>query len=77
MLAEVLTAAQAIEDSSGRAYALRELAPHLPAEQQAEVRAEALTVARSIEDSFSRARALGELAHTCQRSSGPRCGPRR
>ena len=48
----MLTAVRSIEDSSGRVYALGELAPRLPAER-AEVLAEALTVARSIEDSFS------------------------
>ena len=47
MLAEVLTAAQAIEDSSGRAYALRELAPHLPVELS-----EVLTAARSLRIAF-------------------------
>ena len=62
MLAEALTAARSIEDSSGRVRALGELAPRLPAEQRAEVLAEVLTAARSIEDSFSRVRALGELA---------------
>ena len=58
MLSEALTAARSIEDSSARAQALGELAPHLPAE----LLSEALTAARSIEDGSDRARALGELA---------------
>jgi hypothetical protein len=58
LLAEALTVARAIEDSSSRAYVLEALAPHLPVE----LLAEALTVARAIEDSRGRARALGALA---------------
>ena len=54
--------ARSIEYSDARAQTLGALAPHLPAEQEAQVLAEALTVARSIEYSESRARVLGELA---------------
>src|SRR5262249_36463582 len=58
VLAEALTTAQALENSTARARALGALAPHLPAE----LLPAALTVARAIEDSNERARALGELA---------------
>ena len=73
MLAEVLTAAQAIEDSSGRAYALRELAPHLPVELLSEV----LTAARSLRIAFPARRPLVNWHRAYQWSSGPRCWPRR
>jgi len=62
VLAQALAAANAITDSYGRAWALKELVPHLPAAERTAVLSQALAAAASITTTDSGAQWLTELA---------------
>jgi hypothetical protein len=61
VMAEALTAVQAIEDATTRAEVLRSLIPYLDEQERSHVMTEALTAAQAIEDATTRAGELSSL----------------